>query len=266
VSSEAGSAEIVITRERAYMAMAVTWSVLLDGQNVGALRNGDSLTVHSAPGRHNVVVGPGSILQGGRSEPFWFSAEAGQRIAIACVATMWRPRVWGTGALPGQPAGSGAATTAAPPVRAAGKVIEGSRHTVPLGDETRVIDNSQSGSPTTRVVRLTREWTRTCSVDAEHITTLHGSAGLGIHMVELKAEAERTLSRSYSSSATERETFEEEVTLNIGEHTRSEVVFSWKEIRQQGDVLITGQGFEARVPYEVVVGLTFDQQQIDTAR
>ena len=133
-----------------------------------------------------------------------------------------------------------------------------------MGDETRTIDNSKSTSPTQRVVRLSREWSRTCTVDVEHATMAHGSAGLGIHLLALKAEAERTVRKTYSASAEERETFEEEVTLNIGAHTRSKIVFSWKEIRQQGVVQLAGEGIEVRIPYEAVVGLTFDQQQIDT--
>jgi hypothetical protein len=133
-----------------------------------------------------------------------------------------------------------------------------------MGDETRTIDNSKSGSSTTRVVRLSREWSRTCSVDAEHATTGHGSAGLGLHLLDLKVEAERTLRKTYSTSSEERDTFEEEVTLNIGPHIRSEIVFSWKEIRQKGVIQLTGEGLDVRFPYEAVVGLTFDQQQIDS--
>lgn len=132
-----------------------------------------------------------------------------------------------------------------------------------MGDETRTVDNSKSGSSTQRVVRLSREWSRTCAVNVEHATTASGSAGLGIHLLDLKIEAEHTLSKTYSATSEERETFEEEVTLNIGPHTRSEIVFSWKEIRQKGVVQLAGEGVDVRIPYEAVVGLTFDQQQID---
>jgi hypothetical protein len=142
-------------------------------------------------------------------------------------------------------------------------VIEGPRYEVQLGDETRTIDNTKSGSFTMRVVRLTREWARTCTVDVEHVATVHASAGLGIHVLDLKAEAERTLSKTYSTTAEERDTFAEEVTLNIAPHTKSTIVFSWKEIRQKGVVQVVEAGFEVRIPYEVVVGVTFDQQQID---
>ena len=92
---------------------------------------------------------------------------------------------------------------------------------------------------------------------------MHGSAGISAGVLNLRAEAERVLTKTYSTATEERHTFAEEVTLNIGPHTKSEIVFSWKEIRQKGVVRIEGAGFAAEVPYEVVVGLTFDQRQID---
>jgi len=113
------------------------------------------------------------------------------------------------------------------------------------------------------VVRLTREWGKTCVLDVEHNMTVRGSAGLGIHVLNLKAEAERLLKKTYSVTAEERQTFAEEVTLNIAQYTKSEIIFFWKELRQKGVVQVSGVDFEVQVPYEVVVGLTFDQQQVD---
>lgn len=138
------------------------------------------------------------------------------------------------------------------------------RYEVPLGDEALVIDNSKSAAATTRVVRLTREWTRTSAVDMERAATTQGSAGIALRVLDLKAAAERTLNEKYSVTNGERKTFEEEVTLNVAPRTRSKVIFSWKEIRQKGVVQIgTSSGSQVRIPYEVVVRITFDQQQID---
>lgn len=94
-------------------------------------------------------------------------------------------------------------------------------------------------------------------------TTTLGSGGINLHVVDLKVAAQRTLSTTYSEGARERETFEEQVTLNVAPRTRCTVVFSWKEIRQRGVVRLTSGGSQVRIPYEVVVGITFDQQQID---
>lgn len=235
------------------MGSAWSWQVLLDGQNVGTLGNGGTLAFRASPGNHAVVVGPASRMQGNRSEPFQFNADAGGHLELVTHATMRRPKVWRSGTPAMAPTSTDASAT----------VVEGSRHEVPMGDETRVIDNSQSGSTTTRVVRLTREWTRTCAIDVERATTTQGSAGIGIRALDLKAAAEHTLRRTYSDSTGERETFEEEVTLNIAPRTRCRVVFSWKEIRQKGIVQIARGGSDVQIPFEVVVGITFDQQQID---
>ena len=55
-------------------------------------------------------------------------------------------------------------------------IIEASRREDAVGDETRVIDNSRSGSPTVRTMRLTKEWTKSYTLDMEHATTVRGSA------------------------------------------------------------------------------------------
>jgi hypothetical protein len=272
VPTDVNFAQVVVKRESAVSSFAYIFTVWVDGQKVGTLANGGSLAVRAAPGRHSLVIRPPRLAGLPSSDAFSFDAQAGERIDLVTRASlgMGRPRIWRTGVPPGQTgfespmvASSAPAPAANPPVPATYAVVEGSRYEVPLGDEKRSVDNSRSASSTMRVVRLTREWARTCTVDIEHATTVHGSAGLGIHVLELKAEAERTLRKTYSTVAEERQTFAEEVTLNIAQHTKSEIVFSWKEIRQKGMVRVVEADFEAQIPYEVVVGLTFDQQQID---
>ena len=156
--------------------------------------------------------------------------------------------------------------TAAPPRLSLAEeiiVMEGKRIEVPLGNESRTIDNLASSSSSIRAVRLSREWARTWAVDTERTTTVRGSAGLGVHLLSLKADAERTLRNTYSITTDEKQTFTEEVTLNIAEHKKVKIIFFWKQICQIGAVQLIGKKFEVRIPYEVVVGLTFDQQQID---
>jgi hypothetical protein len=294
VSPDVNSAQVVIKRERAWSGSLLPWTVWLDGQKVGAVHVGGSLTVPTSPGQHDIVLsaaGLGWVSM--KSEPFRFHAETGDRIDLVTQASAvsGRPKIshqgmpasrppltgrieqaaaqwqknWSTGQQSSGPT-SAEPVTAAPksPAPATSTVVEGSRYEVPLGEETRTIDNSKSSSSTTRVVRITREWAKTYTLDIEHNMTIRGSAGLGIHVLDLKAEAERMLRNTYSATSEERETFAEEVTLNIIQHTKSEIIFSWKEIRQKGIVQISGADFEAQIPYEVVVGITFDQQQVDT--
>jgi hypothetical protein len=294
VSTDIGSAQVVIMRERAWSGSLLPWTVWLDGDNVGTVSVGGSLTVLASPGQHDMVVsiqglGPFRV----KSEPFSFHVEAGDRVDLVTQASPMsgRPKIlrqgvadsqphladrleqyaerwekdWSPGPPSNVPAPPGPTAPAPPPqVPVTGNVIEGSRYEVPMGDETRTIDNSKSSSPSTRMVRLTREWSKTCTVDIEHDTTVGGSAGLGIHVLDLKAEAERLVKNTYSITSQEQETFEEEVTLTVAKCTKSEITFFWKEIRQKGVVQISGTDFEAKIPYEIVVGVTFDQQQVDS--
>lgn len=257
MSLDINSAQVVIKRQwvpsGSYYLPITVW---LDGQKVGSVHIGGSLTVLTSPGQHEIVLSaPGYAYVGMKSEPFRFNAEAGDRIDLITRASAisGRPMIWQRGMPPGQPPMTGrlkeAATqwrknrstdsqSSAPisvelvsevpksPAPTASTIIEGSRYEVPLGEETRIIDNSKSSSPTTRVVRLTREWAKTYALDVERNMTVRGSAGLGIHIVlQLKAEAERVLRNTYSVSSEERETFAEEVTLNIAQHTKSEIIF-----------------------------------------
>jgi hypothetical protein len=292
VPPDVNSAQVVIKRERVWRGSLLPWKVWLDGQTVGTLSIGGSLSVPASPGQHDIVVSPPGFSSSKPSEPFRFNAEAGDRIDLVTQASVVSGRVkvwrrdmpqgqphladrpqqatarwqknWAPGPQSNVPVPVGAATPApAPQTPVTSTLIEGSRYEVPLGEETRTIDNSKSSSSTIRVVRLTREWAKTCALDVEHNMTVRGSAGLGIHVLNLKTEAERLLKNTYSVTSEERETFAEEVTLNIAQYTKSEIIFFWKELRQKGVVQVSGADFEAQIPYEVVVGLTFDQQQVD---
>jgi hypothetical protein len=245
-------AEIVIEREASADLSMVSWRVLLDGHDVGRLANGKSLVLRVPPGSHALVAGPANRISGRLSVPFQFHAHAGGRIELVTQAAAHALGVW-CSAVSAQGAGTGVAVAAE----------EGPQYELPLGDEVRVIDNSKSSSATTRIVRLTREWTRTTAVDLERATTIQGSAEVNLRILDLKAETERALTEKYSRTINESNTFEEQVTLNVAPRTRCRVIFSWKEIRQKGVVQLAGGDSQVRIPYEVVVGITFDQQQID---
>jgi hypothetical protein len=245
--------------------------VFVDDQPCGTVGNGHSVTVAVPAGPHQVAVGPGNVAQGMRSHPVDLEVAEGATVTLVAKGGMWRPSLTlaqgsSSAALRRTPPPP-PARPMAPPPRAADahySVVEASRTESRLGDEKRTIDNSQSSSATSRVVRLSREWTRTATVEIDKATTVSGSGGLSFHVVDLKAGAERTVSQNYTASTEQRETYEEEVTLNIAAYTRTEVVFSWKEIRQQGYVKAEGPGYEVQIPFEVVVGLTFDQRQVDS--
>jgi len=61
-----------------------------------------------------------------------------------------------------------------------------------------------------------------------------------------------------------KETYVEEIESEVPAFTKLSLVFRWKRIWQHGVVqLNTSEGDEIRVPYKIVVGITFDQFQTD---
>lgn len=288
----APASSIVVERPWAWSWAASSMTVLVDDEPSGTVESGKSVTIPVAPGQHSVVVCPNKIarsLYGSLedSHPFAVDLAPGETARIVVRFGMMGKPSLALSEAPGQAVpgeGASSAGEPAPPVSPQTAtaptavsttgavpqpgtvrytVVEAAREETSLGDEPRTIDNSQSSSPTSRVVRLTREWSRTYTVEVERATTLSGSLDLAIHVLDLKGGAERTLTTTYSASGEQQETFEEEVTINVAAHTRSVVVFSWKEIRQHGVVRAEAPGYSVEIPYEVVVGITFDQRQVD---
>jgi hypothetical protein len=276
------TARIVLHRRPHYAGKLLAWTVMLDGVEAGRIKNDSILELPVAAGAHRIELrSPFAMgLPSGRSKPFDVTAGAGDVVRLACLPNKLsgRPMIEAdadvtTVAVPGR-SPEAQRPTGGPEPRAEGRgsgadgrvtaanIIEIGRREVALGDETRLIDNSLSTSATTRVMRLTKEWTKTYTVDETRATTVSGSAAFTV-LAALKAEAERTITRHYSASTDERQSFEEEVTLTIGAGVRSEIVFSWKEIRQNGAVVLESGADTVQIPFEVVVGVTFDQRQID---
>ena len=110
---------------------------------------------------------------------------------------------------------------------------------------------------------MTKEWTRSYSVEIDRSSTISGGGGLAFHVVELKAQAEQAVSHKYSAQADERQTYEDEVTITVAAKTNSEIVFSWKEIHQNGYVVFGEEEGAPQVPFDIVMGVTFDQRQVD---
>jgi hypothetical protein len=273
VSPDVNSAEVVIKRRRGWTGSLLPWTVRLDGKEAGKLYVIGSLTITTSPGLHSITVTQVKIS----SEPLHFDVQAGGRIELVTQAATisGKVRVWHQGLPPGE-----SPTLPVPIKPAAGRrragagrslapvnsvVIEGRRYEVPLGDDTRRIDYSQSSSSTTRTMSISRVWTKSYSLDITRHNVIRGSAGLALPVLALEAEAERALRNRYSISVGEREVFEEQVTLNVTGPTRSEITFSWKQIRQQGTVRLSGADFDVDIPFEAVVGVTFDHRQVDDA-
>ncbi len=257
-------ASIEIHRKVRTTNAAGRYTVLIDDQEVAKLWIGNTVVVDVSPGTHVVSAktSPFSKPQGhlqvtvGPNETIRINLQITGAVMAKPKLTVEKPAVV-------------SAPRQTTPVQEDSdrpmSVRELSRLEVVIGEETREIDNSKGVSPIVRTFKISREWTRSYTVDAERATTTTGGVGLDAQVVSVKAQVETALRAHYSTSNQDRRTFEDEVTITAAPHTRSRVMFIWKEIHQVGVVEFQSALALTRVPFEVVVGLTFDQQQDDGA-
>ncbi|WP_455200890.1 hypothetical protein [Kaarinaea lacus] len=88
---------------------------------------------------------------------------------------------------------------------------------------------------------------------------------LGISEVaDIKAAAEQELKNRYTKMEETRQTYAEEIILKVPGNTKLLVEFNWKRIWQHGNIIIhTDAGEAINLPFKAIVGITFDQTQID---
>jgi hypothetical protein len=159
--------------------------------------------------------------------------------------------------------GDGGMIAAAPEIVG---VVETARSEQSLGSDERTIDNSDSDTTVTRTIRATKRWTQRCQVEIEKTRVDGQSIDLILpELASLRGSVEDRLRTSYAVSAEVEQTFEEEVTLTVPPRTSLHVSMDWKRIVQQGYVRL--RDAEQRmidVPFEIAVGVTFDQRQLGT--
>lgn len=262
-----GTARLVVSRGGANAYAVVGWKILVDGQVVGVMRRGErSISVDVEPGSHSVRLGGANTY----TLPRRVELAAGEEVRLRV------PLLGGRMVLDLNDVDVDGADDALPAARTPPNlqsapsaqditdrvVHEVTRRESPVGEpEARTIDNSLGRSAIVRTFTVTREWTRTCTVQKERATTVSG--GLTLPLAALKAEADLALREHYASTTTERQSFQDSVVVTVAPGVRSQVFFAWREIRQQGYVDLVYPEGTTRVPYELVTGITFDQQQID---
>jgi hypothetical protein len=167
------------------------------------------------------------------------------------------------------------------PVFSGGKVPDTSEQQVPLvtnieikethrseeeiGSEQRIIDNSQSGIELERRFTVSKDWAQTISLEEETGKTSGAEISVGISEVaDIKASAEQKLKNRYTQTEQTRQTYAEEIILKVPGNTKLMVEFNWKRIWQHGDIIMNNDAGETlNFPFKVIVGITFDQTQID---
>jgi hypothetical protein len=146
-------------------------------------------------------------------------------------------------------------------------VVETARVEQPLGSEERTIDNSDSDTTITRSIKATKRWTQTCQLEIDQSRVSGQSADVNLaNLATLRLKLETTVREQYSTATQVEQIFEEEVTVTVPPKTSVRLIMDWKRITQQGYVqLRDSAGVTVEVPFDVAVGVTFDQRQLSAA-
>ena len=259
-ASISGEAKIEVYRAKGRSLWP--WVISVDKKQFARLyKGGDSARVTVRPGNHvvraRVLAG---IIRNKKS--------SGNCEVTVGAGSILRIRVKSIGGYPSlftdRP---GAADRQSDEATFAADFQETRRQEVSIGDETREVDNSLGSSPIVRTFRVSREWARSVGSEIERTVSANAELAATVNIASLSAQVNAALRKKYSVSEDTRHKFEDEVVITVSPHTRSLIVFRWKEIRQTGVITPTsGTARGVAVPYHVIVGLTFDQQQIDRDR
>lgn len=144
-------------------------------------------------------------------------------------------------------------------------IVETDRVEESLGSDRKIIDNAKSSVKLTRRFSLSKEWSRVYSIEYEKEQVSSTEFNIGINEItSIKTGFEETIRKQYSISEETKEVYSEEVEIEVPGFTKLSLVFQWKRIWQCGFVKFRNQNNEElRVPFRVVVGVTFDQLQVD---
>ncbi|MBD2255398.1 hypothetical protein [Nostoc parmelioides] len=138
-----------------------------------------------------------------------------------------------------------------------------------IGKEQRLIDNSKSTSKITRRFTITREWSKAYSIEYEKTQVNGLDINLKLKFLEVELDAmkllfQETIKKQYSISEETKENYTEEVIVEVPEYKKTNLIFSWKRIWQDGFIKICSpDNTEISIPFKVVVGVTFDQSVVE---
>lgn len=134
-----------------------------------------------------------------------------------------------------------------------------------LGEEVREIDNSGSSVTVHRKILVSREWTQTYTLEEEKSVKATAELSLqGVGFGGLKAAAEILIKERYQLAVSEKRVHSEELNIEILKGTRVKLILLWKQVWQCGEVSVRRSAIEeARLPYRVSMGPTFDQRLVD---
>ncbi len=143
-------------------------------------------------------------------------------------------------------------------------VTETDRMEESMGTDTRIIDNSMSSVSLKRKFTVSKQWTRTYSIEYEKIQTEGSGLTIGIEETSIRTSVEEKIRKQFAISEETNEIYSEEVEIDVPGSTKLNVFFQWKRLWQCGFIKFRSPNNEEfRVPFRVAVGVTFDQLQVD---
>ncbi len=144
-------------------------------------------------------------------------------------------------------------------------IVETARHEEPIGQDTRLLDSSQTAATISRTLSFTMEWTQTLDVEIEKTKTIKGQVSISaFDIASLEGSVEQSVRNKYGLTTQEKQTQVETMSIPVPAGTRLRVSLTWKRVWQAGHVeLERSSGEQLQVPFAVAVGLTFDQVIVD---
>ncbi|GAB1541961.1 hypothetical protein NUACC21_46340 [Scytonema sp. NUACC21] len=137
------------------------------------------------------------------------------------------------------------------------------------GAEQRLVNNSNGATNLIRKFAISKEWSQSYTIEYEN-TTICGTEGrinlqnFNLNLDNFKLTAQNNLKEKYSISESSKQTYGEEIVIQIPPYTKLRVFFQWKRLWQHGLIKFKDdKSSEFEVPFRVVIGITFDQMQVD---
>jgi len=134
----------------------------------------------------------------------------------------------------------------------------------PIGTEKRSIDNSKSSSTLRRNLSFKKEWSQSYNIEYEKSRDKTHGLSLNVSVMSLNNTAVDTLKEKFAISQETKRELEEDIEIEVLPGKKVMVLLHWKHILQVGNIVYRDQYREQiEIPFSVVSGLTFDQQQVE---
>jgi hypothetical protein len=136
-----------------------------------------------------------------------------------------------------------------------------------IGRDSKVLDNSRSDGGLKRSLRVSREWSYEYTIDHEQARKVVDTRTIQVKdSVSQTLSVENALRKKYGYVEGAKRIYEENVEVEVPPRRKVTIYFDWKNILEIGAIVLNNQfGETVDVPYSIVIGITFDQEHVDSA-